>query len=143
MNIPILSEIERLINEHGSAAILKERLALASDQYSALQKQADKFQSENERLHLDLEECQKQRRTLEEELSHVNSLQDWFPEAGALFKKRADGTYDRTPYCPTCKTAMVYRPGSHELFRCGRKSCGQLASFEGTELDEVMRRLPS
>ncbi len=38
MGIPGLSEIERLITEHGSAAILKERLALASDQYSALEK---------------------------------------------------------------------------------------------------------
>lgn len=47
MPIPFLSEIERLINEHGSATILKERLALAADQYSALEKKlADALERE-------------------------------------------------------------------------------------------------
>lgn len=37
MGIPILGEIEKLINEHGSAAILKERLTLAADQFRILE----------------------------------------------------------------------------------------------------------
>jgi FtsZ-binding cell division protein ZapB len=142
MGIPILSEIERLINEHGSAVILKERLALAADQYSSLQKQVVQLQSENERLRLDHEECQKQRRALEEELSHIASQQEWTEEAGALFKRNADGSWNETPYCPSCKTAMV-SPGRHELFRCSKKSCGQFASFKGIGLGDVICRLPS
>ncbi|MDD2700641.1 MAG: hypothetical protein PHH36_05320 [Sideroxydans sp.] len=142
MGIPILSEIERLINEHGSAVILKERLALAADQYSALQKQVAQLQSENERLSLDYEECQKQRMALEEKISYLTAQQEWAEEAGALFRKNADGTWNETPYCPSCKTAMV-SPGRHELFRCGKKSCGQFASFKGIGLGDVMCRLPS
>lgn len=38
MAIPLLGEIERLITEHGSATILKERIAFASDQYVALER---------------------------------------------------------------------------------------------------------
>lgn len=142
MGIPILAEIERLINEHGSAVILKERLALASDQYAALQKQVTHLQSENERLRLDNEECQKKRRALEEKFSHINSQQEWVEEAGALFKRNIDGTWNETPYCPSCKTAMA-SPGRHELFRCGKRSCGQFASFKGIGLGDVMCRLPS
>jgi DNA repair exonuclease SbcCD ATPase subunit len=75
MGIPILSEIERLINEHGSAAILKERLALASDQYSALEKKLsdasareEHLRSENARLRTDLEKAQKKIQSLEEQV---------------------------------------------------------------------------
>ena len=38
MTIPFLAEIERLINERGSAAILRERITLAGDKYSALER---------------------------------------------------------------------------------------------------------
>ena len=34
----LLDSIEKLINEHGSATILKERIALANDKYTALEK---------------------------------------------------------------------------------------------------------
>ena len=51
----LLDGIEKLINEHGSAVILKERIALANDKYSALEK---KF-SEAE-LHIKELESEKQ-----------------------------------------------------------------------------------
>lgn len=73
----IFQDIERLITEHGSASILRERLALAAEQYAALEKQnaalkeaETNLKAENKRLNLDLEECKKQRRALEEKLSH-------------------------------------------------------------------------
>ncbi len=137
----VFDSIEKLINEHGSAVILKERIALAADQYAALEKKIIELQTENERLRLDNEECHKQRRTLDEKLSHITAKQEWVEEAGALFKKNPDGTYNQTPYCPSCKTAMV-SPGRLELFRCGKKSCGQFASFAGRQLADVMCRLP-
>jgi predicted nucleic acid-binding Zn-ribbon protein len=75
----IFQDIERLIAEHGSASILRERLALAKDQYTALEKQnaalkesEANLKAENKRLNLDIDECQKQRRALEEKLSHKN-----------------------------------------------------------------------
>jgi hypothetical protein len=64
MGIPVLAEIERLITEHGSAAILRERLALASDQYSALEKKVKDFQSENVRLASENEQMKEQIRNL-------------------------------------------------------------------------------
>lgn len=60
MAIPFFGEIEKLINEHGSATILKERISLANDKYSALEKKTivleskvSELQSENERLKMD------------------------------------------------------------------------------------------
>lgn len=37
MALPFLAEIERFITEHGSAAIMKERLELIRDKYSDLE----------------------------------------------------------------------------------------------------------
>lgn len=135
-----LDSIEKLITEHGSAAILKERIALANDKHAALEAEAKKLRQENEALRSDNEQFKAKNRTLEEELTH-SSLPEFVEEAGALFKKNAEGTYNETPYCPSCKTAMV-SPGRHELYRCGKKSCRQFASFKGIGLGDVMCRLP-
>lgn len=42
-----LDSIEKLINEHGSATILKERIQLANDKYSALKDKASILEKEN------------------------------------------------------------------------------------------------
>jgi len=65
----LLDGIEKLINEHGSAAILRERIALANDKYSALESENVVLCSENEALKLDNAKLQEQRRTLENKLN--------------------------------------------------------------------------
>lgn len=72
----LLDGFEKLINEHGSAVILKERIALANDKFAALEQKLSeceaakiKLNAENEALRLNNEECKKQRRALEEKLS--------------------------------------------------------------------------
>lgn len=60
----LLDGFEKLINEHGSAAILKERIALAEDKHSALQQMLSacevakiELAAENKVLRLDLEKA--------------------------------------------------------------------------------------
>jgi len=60
-----LDSIERLITEHGSAAILRERISLANDQYALLEKKVSDLQSENECLKLDNSKLQEQIKNLE------------------------------------------------------------------------------
>lgn len=66
----LLDGIERLITEHGSAAILRERIALANDQYSALEAENKILKSENERLKLDNEKLQEKVRNFESKSVH-------------------------------------------------------------------------
>lgn len=90
----LLDGFEKLINEHGSATILKERIALANDKYSALEKElsASKLReaeskareaelaAENQSLKLDNEklrqEIQRRNDESEKEKSHGNSLEE-------------------------------------------------------------------
>lgn len=60
----LLDGIEKLINEHGSATILKERIALAKDQYDALETKFEasalrvtQLESENKTLRHSLEKA--------------------------------------------------------------------------------------
>lgn len=62
-----LDDIEKLINEHGSSTILRERIALANDKYAALGAKNKKLEcekadleNENERLRHDLREAHEQ-----------------------------------------------------------------------------------
>jgi len=102
----LLDGIEKLINEHGSAVILKERIALANDQYSVLEQRlsASEFRekqlkSENSSIHLDLEKAQIQIKNLENQLTHNNAL---VLKYGVYWDK------DRNPYCPKCKTPTTH-----------------------------------
>jgi chromosome segregation ATPase len=46
----LLDDIEKLINEHGSASILKERIELANDKYSALERRLSDSEQRVEQL---------------------------------------------------------------------------------------------
>lgn len=81
----LLDGLEKLINEHGSAAILKERIALANDKYAALERKLSecatakvKLESEKEALRLDLEEATVEIQNLKKltEHSHGQHLEE-------------------------------------------------------------------
>ena len=95
MNIPFLADIEKLINEHGSASILKERIELARDKYALLEKEisVEKSQTaglkaeitnlqsnnllllrENEALRLDLSQCEEKIRNLENRIAEIHKI---------------------------------------------------------------------
>src|SRR5687768_12392588 len=72
----LLDSIEKLINEHGSATILKERIALANDKYTALERKlseselrAKQLESEKQHFELDNFKLKEKVRSLEEQLA--------------------------------------------------------------------------
>jgi septal ring factor EnvC (AmiA/AmiB activator) len=71
----LLDGLEKLINEHGSAAILKERIALANDKYAALERKLSdaelkvkQLESEKQSLELDSYKLKEKLRDLEQQL---------------------------------------------------------------------------
>ena len=72
----LLDGLEKLINEHGSAVILKERIALVNDKYSALEKKLSEselrikeLESEKQAFELDNFKLKKMVATLEGQLA--------------------------------------------------------------------------
>ncbi|MDQ6959283.1 MAG: hypothetical protein Q9M24_09265 [Mariprofundaceae bacterium] len=91
----LLDGFEKLINEHGSSTILRERISLINDKYATLEKKVSEIQTENERLKLDNSNFTIKCRGLEEHLSNNSALTNKY---GAYWDK------DGNSYCPKCKT---------------------------------------
>jgi len=69
----IFGQIEKLINEHGSASILKERLGLAEQQYSILEQKNSALDAENQSLKTQLQQTEK-------EIQRLNNVVEGFSE---------------------------------------------------------------
>ena len=68
----ILDDIEKLINERGSAVVLRERLELAKEQFAVLERKTgdlalkvEELEAENKRLRVELQQRAEQIRALE------------------------------------------------------------------------------
>ncbi|MCW8879403.1 MAG: hypothetical protein OQJ89_06770 [Kangiellaceae bacterium] len=127
----MLSIIEKLINEHGSSAILKERLELVDDKYRALEAKLANTEKENELLRKELEDLRRQVETQKIESGFVDYK-------GAKFKKLPSGKFEEAVYCRNCNGGMIALE-SCMPFACG--SCGSTASFKGGQLKSVINEL--
>lgn len=131
MAIPLFSEIERLIVEHGSASVLKEHVSLLRQKLALLEAEFLKLEKENSQLKRRVEE-------LSEKLSFAVTAQEFHEERGALFKRKPGGGWHIAVYCPRCKSsASPFPPGAE--FNC---QCGWFSSFTENELSKVMAGLP-
>ena len=131
MAIPILTEIERWITEHGSAAILKEHLSFLQAKLVALKDEITNRERQNASLKAQVAE-------LEQQLAANSATEKFIEEAGALFKRRVAGGYHNAVYCPKCHlSTSPFPPGAE--FNC---QCGWFSSFTELELPAVHARLP-
>lgn len=117
----MLSLLEKLINEHGSSTILRERLVLIKAEYEALERKCSDLQSKNSALQLEVEQLRSRSDNLESELDILKS--------GAL------ATY----VCDHCGNPDITRIGSRpdptfgalgvkqKVFKCNK--CGQESAF--------------
>ena len=65
---------EKLINEHGSASILKEHLALVRAEYKALERKNTDLQAENESQKHELNQNNSRINSLQNELKSIKSI---------------------------------------------------------------------
>lgn len=133
MNFSILGLIEKIIVEHGSAAALKERLALVRDKVEALEANVVRLEKENSQLAQRCEQLQKEAACDRVDQQYVEG------RGGAYFKKRTGGGYVLAVYCPSCKQpASDFPPG--EEFHCD--PCRWHSTFTARELTAVIAELP-
>lgn len=72
----LLDSIEKLINEHGSAAILKERIDLANDKYSALEDKNSTLLQKIEMLELENKSLRLNLGNAQLEIQRLNEITD-------------------------------------------------------------------
>jgi hypothetical protein len=114
LTMNIIDGIQKLITEHGSAAIISERLALAKDQFSALGRKVEELQRENGKLEAKLEREQVDRDKAQREL---NQLQKEHEEEVRVHRsiefrrgKRTGGNW--MAFCPKCHMPAAQLSGA-------------------------------
>ena len=126
-----LDLINKLITEHGSATILKERLVQLREEFESLQKKYDGLEAEHQKV---LEENEHLRRQLEQK-----TIPDEYTEhRGVLFRRLPNGKIQGEAYCPNCKVPMVSLVGMMPL-TCSK--CNHSASFTGQDIHRVISEL--
>lgn len=123
-----LSLLEKAINEHGSAAILKERLALVRDVLSKVEKEKSDLEKE-------LSNAREKIKQLEAQIP--NKLFVEF--MGAKFKRKPSGGYESSVYCPICESGMSTMSIGTSPFICTR--CKTSTTFHKNQLSSVLKDL--
>src|SRR2546430_1402537 len=116
----LFAEIERLITEHGSAAILRERLALLADQAKAQEKELAATQER-------VTELERENARMKAQLAASAHSAQFVEHRGALFKRKQDGTFHLAVYCPICRKPTG-SPHPEIPYSC-TEACGWVGSF--------------
>ncbi len=123
------SLIEQLINEHGSSAILKERLLLLKDVISRLENEARELKKA-------LRTCAEERMQLQKELREKTIACEFVEYRGVFFKRKVSGGYHGAVYCPSCKLPMSSSMENFIQYTCTK--CGFFADFCGRDLPRIL-----
>jgi len=127
----LLGDIQKLINEHGSSSILRDRLSLIKDQLAALQE-------ERAELARQVAALQAENRQLRTEIEELTVTQEFVECRGGLFKRKRSGGFQRTVYCPSCQAPM----GSlQNMLQYNCRRCHIALDFTGANLDSVLAEL--
>ena len=138
----LLDGFEKLINEHGSATILKERISLANDKYSllenkneilkeqnsVLEQKVKMLESENNALKLDMQQTKQKVRQLEQQISitHANNPDGYVCDhcASPSLKRTGSkpdptfgdlGVKQKLFTCNECGKESAFTPGTKDI----------------------------
>ena len=106
----LIESIGTLITEHGSSAVLKERLELIRDQLQQLQ-------SENTGLKKSITELKAENFDLSKKLKSLTVSTEFVEYRGTLWKRESPDTVEPYPYCRKCKSVM--HDFAHVQWVCG------------------------
>lgn len=111
--------IEDLINEHGSSAILGQRLLLLKDILHDLETKCANLQTQ-------LADCIRENTQFRKQFDENSIPPEFIEYAGALFKKGLSGRYDPVVYCRRCKRVLWNTPDFIALgapYECSTPGC--------------------
>jgi len=122
----IFDSIEKLITEHGSAAILNKQLAFAKDQFSDLERKVSDLQTQTGRLDAQLERERLDHQKTRDELQklkerHAEEIR-FFHDVEFRKGSRTGGRW--LPFCPKCHLPITLSRNGGEYPFCTDSKCG-------------------
>jgi hypothetical protein len=128
--------LEKLINEHASAAVLRDHVALLKSQLSKFESDASVLQSEKLEFQIKLKTLQAEVDHLRAEIKKHKQPANQFHEFSGVLWKRTEKGFERVPYCPECSNhPIMFGQPPHPLildphmWQCSK--CNFIATFSG------------
>jgi hypothetical protein len=143
------------LKEIPMADILRERLSLALDQFSALERQVSELQRENGKLESKLEREQVDRHKAQQELQRLQKEHEEETVIHSVLEfRRGKRTRNKwLPFCPVCHAPVLINPQDGQspaccIGDCSKKTDGGLIVYfpNGTTVESLVdevENLPS
>jgi hypothetical protein len=138
---PLLDAVDKLINEHASAAVMKDHLGLLRDRLANVEIQIGELNAAHEKEIRDLKaDHAKAIQELKSSYERQKlGTEQYIEHRGALFKRKGDGNFHEAVYCPRCRIATSpFPPFGRSPYTC---NCGWIATFTPYDLKQVMSEL--
>jgi hypothetical protein len=136
----ILDGLEKLINEHGSAVIIAERLALARDQYTALERKASELERQAGKLEAKLEREIADYQSAKDELQRLKKEhEEEVRIALGIELRRGKRTgHEWMAFCPTCHGPVDFSTG---IARCANQKCKWGLMVDAKMMEDAIAQL--
>ena len=132
----LLGAIDKLITEHGSAAVLDKHVALYKTQLEFIRRHVAELEADLTKVRAENIELEKYRS------SHSKSV-EFHEIAGACFRRLPNGGFEKTPRCPNCHNVLsTVKPHPRIPYECANQSCGYKIFFSDG-LENVIAQLPN
>jgi hypothetical protein len=125
--------LEKLVTEHGSAAVLREHIGLLRAQAEQVDKEKEVLQQENARLVA--ENCD-----LRAQVSRHLTSSQYLVWHGVLIKRTEPDGYVDVPYCPKCKEVLS-APGRMAPYLCTTVGCEFVSGVRHGAFDAKLNEL--
>lgn len=122
--------LEKLITEHGSSSILRDRLIQIREDLTRVEQEKDRLQAECQQLKQQVKDLQKE--------LEAKAVPDEYTEHRGVLFRRVSGSIQDEAYCPECKIPMTSLMGATPL-RCSK--CRRTASFTGNDIRRIISEI--
>ena len=135
-----LDAIEKLITEHGSAAILSQQLAFAKDQFAVLERRVAEFQAKIAKLEAQLEIEHSHHKETQQELQRLKDehSEEVRVHSSMEFRRGKRTGNEWLAFCPVCHAPADLSSGA---VMCADPKCKWSIFFPANQLPEVISKL--
>ncbi len=127
----ILKEFQELINDYSHDSTLRPRLVFLGNKVAKLVK-------EHTALKKEFADVSNQLANSDARQSKKVSKGELLEYQGVLFMRKPDGSFQDSPYCPTCKNPMEKFDG---FIKYNCLQCGITTAFTDKDLPDILKEL--
>ena len=116
--LDFLKEFENRAIDAKTYKLLERNFQLQEDNNRLFKEKADLLQEENIELKAENQSLKSELGTLREKVAQATEASEYVNEGGIAFRRKSDGSFEETPFCPNCHSVMG--TAQRGIFACSK-----------------------